>query len=156
MGLIVVGLSAGGNLVTVHDAGRVGITVDKTGQPVIVVLTCDTATPLIDLSEGRKPSDPDTKENVHRGNWQARKGFAGVRMLAVAKPSDEWSTTKDPGKLESDRLFIVDGGTAEDKDASLHAVSFTTQDLARLSPTQVRVDEKIEPLSTFGTYRCQK
>jgi hypothetical protein len=155
LSLLAGGLSACGNLITVHDAGHVGITVDAVGSPVIMVMTCTRATPVITLSEGRKPSDPDTKPNVQRGNWRSRTPFTGVSKLALVPPGPTWTATLDPGTLQSDRLFIVDGGTIEDDDASLAPVSFHTQDLAPLTPNQVRVEGKIEPLSTFGAYRCQ-
>jgi hypothetical protein len=62
--------------------------------------------------------------------------------------------TKAPGSLETDRLFIVDGGTKEDDDASLIPVSFRASDLAGLSPDRVLVDGRTESLAEFGTYKC--
>jgi hypothetical protein len=154
LGLLVIGMSACGNRIDVTDAGQVGITVDQAGQPVIAVVICKTGTPVIDMSEGRKASDPDTKTNVQRGNWRAVKGFYGLQKLSVTAPDANWQTSRSPGTLQPDRLFIVDGGTTEDKNASLGGVSFHTQDLAQLSPSQVKVEGKIEPLSTFAAYRC--
>lgn len=155
LSLVVVGVSACGNLITVHDAGRVGITVDSAGHPVIAVMTCAKATPVIEMAEGRKPSDPDTKTNVQRGTWQARQEFAGVEMIALDKPGEIWTMKRNPGTLEADRLFVVDGGTTEDDNASLAGVSFRIPDLAQLTPNQVQVDGKVESISTFGSYRCE-
>jgi hypothetical protein len=155
LALFVAGVSACGNAITVVHAGQVGMIVDRSGHPAIAVMTCSTATPLINLAEGRKPSDPDNQQNVQRGSWRARKGFAGVQLLALFEPSENWVTTRVPGTLEPERLFIVDGGTVEDKNASLLPVSFRTPDLARLTPDQVLVDGKVESLSAFGAYRCR-
>jgi hypothetical protein len=151
---LVIGVSACGNWISVTYAGQVGITVDQAGQPVIAVMTCSKATPVIEMSEGRKKSDPDHTPNVQRGGWKARRAFAGVDKIALAAPGENWVTTRDPGALELDRLFVVDGGTIEDKTASLGGVSFHRQDLARLSPNQVQVDGKVESLTTFGAYQC--
>jgi hypothetical protein len=155
LGLGMVGLAACGNAITIHDAGQVGITVDHAGRPVIMVMTCAKSTPVIDMAEGRKESDPDSKPNVERGHWRARQAFSGVRNIALKKPEEGWLTTRDPGSLESDRLFIVGGGTVEDKNASLTPVDFRTPDLTRLSPDQVLVNGKVEPISAFGDYRCR-
>jgi hypothetical protein len=155
LSLLAAGLSACGNLITVVDAGRVGITVDVAKHPVIAVMTCGRSTPVIGMAEGRKESDPDTKANVERGQWKARRAFTGVTTFPLADPSENWVTVSKPGALETDRLFIVDGGTAEDKNASLGGVSFRVADLARLSPGQVQVEGKVESLSTFGAYQCR-
>src|SRR5690242_15191114 len=149
LSLLVGGLSACGNWISVTDAGRLGITVDAAGHPVLAVLTCRESTPVIGMAEGRKPSDPDTRPNVERGRWKARKAFSGVATFPVADARENWETVRGPGPLEAGKLFVVDGGTAEDEHASLGAVSFHDADLTHLRPGQVRVDGKVEPLSTF-------
>lgn len=155
VGLLVLGLSACGNWVmSVTDAGQVGITVDGTGRPVIVVVTCATARPVITMFEGRKSSDPESKHNVQRGSWQARRGFSGVEMLALSAPGEDWKTTSSPGPLEPGTLFVVEGGTAEDEHASLGGASFRAEDLPSLSPDDVQVNGKSISLSAFGAYQC--
>jgi hypothetical protein len=155
LGAFAVGLSACGNAITVHPAGQLGMTVDRAGQPVLAVMTCFRATPAIDLAEGRPEPDPGTQPNVQRGSWQARKGFSGVQRIAFATSGENWTSTKRPGTLEPGKLFVATGGTLEDKDANLAQVSFRAQDLARLTPDQVLVEEgKVEPLSTFSAYTC--
>jgi hypothetical protein len=155
LSLLVAGLPACGNLISVTDAGRVGITVDAAGNPVIAVMTCTGSTPVIDLAEGRNESDPDTEPNVERGEWRARRAFAGVRTFLIADAGKDWVTARGPGTLETGKLFVVDGGTVEDEHASLGGVSFRITDLGRLSPGQVQVEGKVQPLSAFGAYRCQ-
>lgn len=155
LSLLLAGLSACGNWISVNDAGLVGITVDPAGHPVIAVMTCAESTPLIGMAEGRNESDPDTEPNVERGRWRARRAFAGVATIPLAGPGENWVTVRRPGALELDRTFVVDGGTVEDEHASLGGVSFRVADLARLSPGQIKVDAKIESLSTFGAYQCR-
>jgi hypothetical protein len=156
MACLVVPLSACGNWISVTDAGQLGITVDAAGQPVVEVMTCSKATPLIDLAEGRKKSDPASKANVERGRWTARRPFSGVAQLALTAPGSDWKTTKSPGALESDRLFIINGGTLEDDNATLVGVSFRTADLAKLTPDRVRVNLTGRTVSqrTFAAYTC--
>jgi hypothetical protein len=154
--LLVAGLAGCGNWITVHDAGEMGITVNAAGQPVVAILTCSKSTPVITMSEGRKKSDPGSKVNVSRGHWEARRAFAGVEKLALTAPGEGWKTKSGPGPIESDRLFIVNGGTLEDKNASLGGVNFRTGELAALSPDQVRVNGNIKPLSSFAAYKCRQ
>jgi hypothetical protein len=153
---LVLPLSACGNWISVTDAGQLGITVDAAGQPVLEVMTCFKATPLIDMAEGRKKSDPASKVNVERGRWTSRRPFSGVTQFALAAPGADWKTTKSPGTLEPDRLFLIDGGTLEDDNANLVGVGFHTADLAKLSPGQVRVNltGKVVSLRTFAAYKC--
>jgi hypothetical protein len=96
LGLLAAALSACGNLISVTDAGQIGITVDRAGQPVIAVMTCAKATPWIELGEGRKASDPENKVSAERGSWKARNSFAGVEKLALAAPGGNWTTTRSP------------------------------------------------------------
>jgi hypothetical protein len=156
MACLVVPLSACGNWISVTDAGQLGLTVDAAGQPVLEVMTCSTATPLIDMAEGRKKSDSASTVNVERGRWTARRPFAGVRQFTLAAPGADWKTTKSPGTLEADRLFIIDGGTVEDDNADLVGVSFHTADLAKLTPGRVRVNLSGKTVSqrTFAAYKC--
>jgi hypothetical protein len=154
LGLLAVGASGCGNWITVTYAGQVGITVDRAGHPVVAVMTCSKATPVIDMAEGRKKSDPDNKPNVQRGRWQARSGFSGVEKFALTAAGENWVTKRSPGTLEPGRLFVIDGGTLEDENASMGGVSFRVEDLAQLSPNQVKVHGKVESLSRFSTYKC--
>lgn len=148
------GLTGCGNWISVTDAGQMGLTVDAAGRPVVAVMTCGKATPVIEMSEGRKKSDPDNAENVQRGSWQARHRYAGVEKLALETPGPVWRTTSSPGRLEPGTLFIVDGGTLEDDDASLGGVTFHMSDLARLSPDTVQVDGRTTSWRAFGSHRC--
>jgi hypothetical protein len=152
----VVGLSACGNVIPdVTDSGQMGLTVDATGQPVIAVFTCTKTTVAIDMYEGRKAADPETKESVQRGNWQARRAFAGVQKLAILAPGDSWKTISGPGRLESTTHFYLEGGTTEVEYSSLGGTDFRTRDLAKLSPDRVEVNGRPMSWSTFAHYKCR-
>jgi hypothetical protein len=152
---VALGLSGCGNWISVTEAGQMGLTVDDAGRPVVAVMTCDKATPVVEMSEGRKKSDPDNAENVQRGGWQARHKYVGVERLALETPGPVWrTTTSGPGRLEPGTLFIVDGGTLEDDNASLGGVTFRVPDLARLSPDTVQVNGKTTSWRAFGAHHC--
>jgi hypothetical protein len=154
-GCLLAALTGCGNWVEVHDAGQLGLTVDAAGHPVVAVLLCGTGHPLVDMYEGRKPTDPASKENVERGHWQSRRGFSGVGKLAITAPDTTWKTTHRLAPLEPDRLFLVDGGTTEDDNASLGGINFHTSDLATLTPDVVRVNGRITSWSAFAAYKCR-
>jgi hypothetical protein len=152
----VLGLSACGNVIPdVTDAGQLGLTVDATGRPVIAVVTCSKTTVAIDMYEGRKATDPDTKVSVERGNWQARRAFAGVQKLAILAPGDSWKTNSGPGRLESTTHFYVEGRTTEVEYSTLGGTGFRTRDLAKLSADRVEVNGKPMSWSAFAAYKCR-
>jgi hypothetical protein len=151
---VTVVLTGCGNWISVTDAGQMGLTVDAAGQPVLAIVTCAKARPVVTMSEGRKKSDPDDKQNVERGGWEARRAFSGIEKLVLAAPSANWKTTRKPSALEPDKLFVIDGGTVEDENASLGGVSFRVADLDTLTPTAVQVNGKIVTWRTFGAYKC--
>jgi hypothetical protein len=151
---LAIGLSACGNWVTVTDAGQLGISVDPAGQPVVAVMTCSNARPVIGLFESRKKTDPDSKPNTRRGNWEARRPFAGVRKLAILAPGPTWKAASSLRSLERGKLFVLDGGTVEDSNASLGGASFRVDDLSALSPGDVLVNGKTQSWSDFGRYKC--
>jgi hypothetical protein len=151
----VVALSACGNVIPeVTDAGQLGLTVDAAGQPVIAVVTCAKSTAAVDMFEGRMASDPDNKENVARGDWRARRAFAGVQKLSLTTPGDAWKTSSSPGRLEPGKLFVVEGRTIEVDYSSLGGAQFRTRDLAKLSPDRVEVNGKPMSWSAFAAYKC--
>lgn len=151
-----VGLSGCGNWIEAPtDAGQLGLTVDAAAQPVVAVMTCSKARPMIYMFEGRKKSDPEDMESVERGEWAARRGFAGVEKLAITAPGENWKTKKSPGSLEPGTLFALESGTAEDEHASLGGVDFEIADLAKLSPDQVAVHGKLMSWSAFAAYKCR-
>jgi hypothetical protein len=152
---LAVGLSGCGNWIEVHHAGLTGLTVDKAGQPVIAVMTCSKATPMIDMAEGMKKADAGKVPNVERGRWVARHAYSGVQLLAVNAPGKSWKTTRSPGVLEPGTLFIFDGGTREDDVASLGGVFFRLNDLAALSPDEVQVNGKPMSWARFAAYDCK-
>ena len=152
----VVALSGCGNVIPdVTDSGQLGLTVDATGQPVIAVFTCSKTTVAIDMYEGRKASDPDTKQSVERGSWQARRAFAGVQKLAILAPGDSWKTNSGPGRLEPTIHFYLEGSTTEVEYSSLGGTGFRTRDLAKLSPDRVEVNGKPMSWSAFAAYKCR-
>lgn len=152
---LAVSLSGCGNWIEgFTEAGQLGVTVDEAGQPVVAVMTCSAVRPVITMYEGRKPSEPESKENVKRGSWVARKAFSGVEKLPITVPGNAWKTTSSSGPLEADRLFVVEGFSVDDDLASVGGTSFRTGGLAALSPDQVRVNGKVVSWTTFGAYQC--
>lgn len=150
----VVGLTGCFNAIDVTDAGRMGVTVDATGKPVLMVMLCDKGTANVQLAEGRKESDPATKTNVERGAWTAMRTFQGVQELSLSRPAGLWTPRTGPDALDPGVFLIAEGGTEEDDGASLVPVDFRPTDLARLEAGQVLTDAKTLSVADFGDYTC--
>jgi hypothetical protein len=151
----VVGLTGCFNAITVTDAGRVGVTVDAAGKPVLLVMLCDKGTANVQLAEGRKESDPATKQNVERGAWTAVREFRGVRELSLSRPGALWTPANGAGNLDPEGLLIAEGGTEEDDTASLVPVDFRPANLVRLAPGKVLTSDGTVSRARFGRYTCQ-
>jgi hypothetical protein len=149
-----IGLTGCFNAIDVTDAGRMGVTVDAKGDPVLLVMLCDGGRPYVQLTEGRKPSDADSKQSTQRGEWSTDRKVNGVQRLTLGKPEAIWTTKQSPGALAPGVPLIAEGGTAEDDTATLVPVDFRPADLAGLRPGQVLTAEKTMPLSAFGRYTC--
>jgi hypothetical protein len=150
-----VGLTGCFNAIDVTDAGRMGVTVDAKGDPVLLVMLCESSRPYVQLTEGRKPSDADSKQSTQRGEWSADTKVKGVQRLTLGRPEAMWTTKQSPGALAPGVLLIAEGGTAEDDTATFVPVDFRPTDLVALRPGQVLTAEKTIPLAAFGRYTCR-
>ncbi|MFF8607958.1 hypothetical protein ACF06X_18670 [Streptomyces sp. NPDC015346] len=123
---------------TVPSAGATGISVTADGQPLGVILMCH------DHIDGATlhPDDDDPKR-LHTGRWkrdQAVTGFTTWPLAMVAgDAADGWTAEKPMGTLDPKQTYRMYGWTTDNSWAAA-SVSFTTADLAALTPGQVRYE----------------
>ena len=110
--------------------GAVGVTVTKSGSPVLVLEVCrgsvDTVT-VTGPSRGERPN-----EEVVRLTSQA--AVTATTSVDVVRPSGRWSGSTLPSSSSTPALLIA---TASGPRGGLRPVSFTASDLASLDPTTV-------------------
>lgn len=149
-------VSACGLLEGFTTVGRLGVSVDAAGEPVIAVMTCSEVRPVITMfDDGDKvATDPESEQHIERGRWVAGAGFAGVRRLSISTPDQTWDVTRGPGALEPGRLFALEGFAVDDDFAALDGASFRVEDLAMLRPDRVQVNGELVSWAAFGAYRC--
>lgn len=149
-------VSACGLMQGFTTVGRLGVSVDEDGEPVVAVMTCSEVRPVITMfDDGDKvATDPESEQHIERGRWVAGAGFAGARRLSISTPDQTWDVTRSPGALEPGRLFALEGFDVEDEFASVGGASFRIEDLAALTPDLVQVNGSVVSWSTFGAYRC--
>ncbi|WGW11932.1 hypothetical protein LWF01_17880 [Saxibacter everestensis] len=126
-----------GNWVTDEFGGYLGVTVDDSGAPVILVRACTPLTPYIELAEGRD-NIPESEENVERGAWEATQPQDGISELTLLRPDRNWKTVSTASNLEPDKLFLVTAGSVDDN-YFLSQAQFRPRELATLDGTSVLV-----------------
>ncbi|MDQ6526777.1 hypothetical protein RB608_24355 [Nocardioides sp. LHD-245] len=143
-----VSLTACGNAVTTEIVGTVGITVDAEDHPLVLVRVCEGRIDTIEV-HGDRAGLAEDEANPILGSWHAETGRDGLVELALGAANDGWSGPDDLS-LADGRTYVV---TADDsgEDAEATQVSFTTAQLAALTPDQVIVGEgSTRPRSEFG------
>ncbi|MGW4382382.1 hypothetical protein [Kitasatospora sp. NPDC004531] len=109
-----------------------GISVTEDGRPLGVLMVCDHRIDGATLS---------TSEGSHRedvGRWSARTALRpGLTTWALDAPAEGWETERPLAPLEARTTYLLDGWTEDDSSTSTH-VDFTPEDLAQLTPGQVR------------------
>ncbi|WGX99375.1 hypothetical protein [Nocardioides sp. L-11A] len=141
-------LTGCGNAVTAEVVGTAAITVAADGTPIALVRVCRGEVDTVRIS-GDRAGLADDEPNPTLGIWRARGGQDGLVELALHAANDGWSGPDDL-PLAAGRPYILTAADA-DEDAETTQVSFTTDQLERMTPDQVIVgDGSIEPRSGFG------
>jgi len=126
---------SGCNIVTTDISGQVGVTMAH-GHPTILVLSCDAALGILDVSGDRTGLNED-EENPRLGHWTAATPETGLVELDPANPAG-WSGAG--WEWETGRVVIVGAGSA-DEDVAATPVIVNPGDLDRLSRDQVQVGD---------------
>lgn len=133
-------LTAGcGNLVgDVEQVGRLGVTVDEAGKPVVLVEPCREGTARIDVSLGRSPGMDSEQKNEEVGSWTAAAASDKPSELEVTAPGDAWKGPKVEPPQKTTHWILTGTFDGEDE-TSLAGLDFTGADLAALDTDTVLV-----------------
>lgn len=141
LGVAALALTGCGNWVgDVEHVGRVGLTVDDTGGPVVLVAPCRTGTVQVSIVLGRTPDMAGDEENEKVGTWTARTASDRLSELNLADPGSDWDG--DPaGPPRKEQTWIVNGTFTEDADTEVVMVGpfVEASQLDELTPDHVLV-----------------
>jgi len=140
-------LAGCGNAVDTDVNGSTAVSVDASGNVVVLVEICHSTIDEVTISADRAGLK-ETEQNKILGTWKARRPVKGSVSLNLAKPGPDWASastfTPEPSK---GYIVIPDQAKA---DVEAQQVYFHGRDLAKLTPGQVIVgDAKIEQRATF-------
>lgn len=142
-GLVALASSAG---CTVPLAGLTGITVTEDGRPVGVLMVChdhiDAAVLYIDDGrddgDGSEGGSAEESESDDLGRWSSSEPVTGFVSWPLTTGGEGWRVDEPmPAALQPRRTYHLFGGTDDDS-WSTADVSFTPEQLAALTPGQVR------------------
>lgn len=144
--LVGLGLLSGCMGDDISTSGRVGVTVDKQGRPVVLLHVCDVEVTVIDI---------DTSEQVaslkHR---KLRKGLLrhrdGRYEVPLADPGSEGWDPGTPINLPSPR-FTYEINASDNRNGALTGVVATGKELEGLDPGTVVVGGWADPPNEFLT-----
>lgn len=142
-----VALTGCGNAVSADVNGSTAITVDASGNVIVLAAICHSTIDEVTISADRAGLK-ETEKNKTLGTWKSRRPMKGLVSLNLAEPGPDW-TGKSTFTPEASKGYIVIPDQAK-ADVEAEQVSFHGRDLARLAPGQVLVgDAKIEQRTTF-------
>ncbi|MFJ6567258.1 hypothetical protein ACIQNU_07540 [Streptomyces sp. NPDC091292] len=120
----------------VPSAGRTGVSVTEDGQPLGVMLICHDH---VDVALMYSDSDRAGEGSQALGRWtRTRSALTGYSTWPLSGAGEDgWSARKPMAPLAPGRDYKLYGSTY-DNSWSAGSVSFSTEDLAALSPGQVR------------------
>ncbi|MEX0170588.1 hypothetical protein [Streptomyces sp. LMG1-1-1.1] len=140
---------------TVPVAGVSGVAVTADGKPIGVIQMChdriDGA--LLHPDDADDPESPDVT-----GVWKHDTPVTGFTSWSLGSPADGWTAEEPLGRLVPGQPYGFYGST-EDNSWSTASVHFTTADLAKLVPGQVRYERGDEArtvsLDDFRAKACE-
>ena len=114
----------------VEVIGALGVTVDQSARPVLVVEACDGAAILVTLSYNREGL-ADDEENEDIASWTSVEPVVGMSELVLHSPSAPWQG--EGIDLPYDRGYIA-GGQGEGDKQVLSQVAFSGAQLTEMLP----------------------
>jgi len=148
--VVALALTGCGNWVGDYPApnGTIGISVDKAGDPVIVLAVCSGKVTKIEMV-GQLENEHDPNPKI--GLWVAKTPVTGDATLNPLNPGDEWTATRQPTLFKPHRVHIVaDQTPGTDQDPLLDDGTFTVAQLSKLTPDTVLYVDGIDTNSTIA------
>jgi hypothetical protein len=149
--LLIATLTGCGNLVTTEISGRLGVTVDDTGQPQILVLSCDAPLTSVDASGDRTGLASD-EENETLATWSRTDAADGLSVLDPAAPGDGW--TGDALTWPTGRTVVLGAGSADGKVAGT-SVIVSPESLEALEPGRVLIADAGDTMTRADFESCE-
>lgn len=136
---------------------QVGITVDKHGQPVVVLAPCSGSIDTIMLS---LLPDHSQTQNGPVAAWKRGTAVTTMTRLALNSPDSNW--TGMPITVKDDQRYIASAASStHDRDA-FNDITFTGKQIAALDPTRVYLNSPdpasatlvAHPAAEFQAWAC--
>lgn len=130
--LAMVALGAAGCTKDPVVVGRMGITANAKGQPVLVLATCSGS--IDDVTLSQLPYGQQTA-NGEVGEWTTESKIHGTSRLDIGAPAPPWSGAGV--SVRSALHYIASAGSSENETDALNDVTFQGRQVAALDPAKV-------------------
>lgn len=119
--------------------GQTAISVDESGNPIVVIAVCEKHINEIEIVLGRE-GIKDSEPNPVVGTWTATTPITDTGTLDLRTPGPAW-TPKTGVTIEPKKLYLVDAGATDD-DAGAIGMSFLGSDLETMRTDSVYTEAR--------------
>jgi hypothetical protein len=133
--------------------GLIGITLDTSGQPDVVLMSCQHHLGGVTLYWPDHPAGSDSNHAVV-AQWKLPVAYSSPIRWPLLSPKPEGLTiTKEPSALTPGRTYRIYGWTHESPYYSADGPEFKAQDLAQLRPGEVLMEDLQTNMETTAPAR---
>lgn len=120
--------------------GQIAISVDKSGNPIVVVAVCEKHIKEIDVVLGREGLE-DTEPNKVVGTWTATTPITDIGTFNLRRPGRGW-IPKTGVKIQPSKLYIVSARATDEDHAEAIGMAFVGSKIATMRSDSVYTEPR--------------
>jgi hypothetical protein len=141
LGFVAVGAAGSMSACTAPVDGLIGIALDVSGQPKVVLMSCLHHLDGVTVIWSDDPAGRDSKHAVF-AKWKLPVGYdSPIEWSILSSRPERVTIVNGPAALTPGRTYSIGGGSRDDPYWSADGPDFTAEDFARLHPGEILIPE---------------